>query len=448
MRFVILVKASKDSEAGVLPSADLLNEMGKFNEQLVKDGVMLAGEGLKPTSEGKRLRFDGGRTTIIDGPFAETKELVAGFWIVQGKSKEEIVERFTHAPFYQRRNDRDPPDLRTRGLRRDHHPGDRRPSRAPCGANEMKILSIVTIDPTNGRPHDDPTIPQRMGALIQEMRAKGGAGRHRRTRHRHARALGRAQEWPNERHRRPVCRIEGSRRRVRPHGRQGSRRCDRLDEALPRRPRHGNVPSARGFADAIVSNGDPHGTIAAIWRIESPKLIASLSRMLRDVGRAEDLAQDAFVAALSQWPDEGIPRNPGAWLMTAAKRRAIDQIRRDETLHVSPRAPRCHAELVEGCNRTQLCRLLRGNRRRHAALDVRRLPSGRVEGSARRADAQTRRRFDDGRDRACLSRSRNDDRAAHRSCKAHALGSARAVRGTVGRRSGCSGSPRFWKPST
>jgi RNA polymerase sigma factor (sigma-70 family) len=80
-----------------------------------------------------------------------------------------------------------------------------------------------------------------------------------------------------------------------------------------------------------VSSGDPPGTIAAIWRIESPKLIASLSRMLRDVGRAEDLAQDAFVAALSQWPDEGIPRNPGAWLMTAAKRRAIDQIRREET---------------------------------------------------------------------------------------------------------------------
>ncbi len=80
-----------------------------------------------------------------------------------------------------------------------------------------------------------------------------------------------------------------------------------------------------------MSSGDRHGTIAAIWRIESPKLIAGLSRMLRDVGRAEDLAQDAFVAALSQWPDEGIPRNPGAWLMTAAKRRAIDEIRRNET---------------------------------------------------------------------------------------------------------------------
>jgi hypothetical protein len=99
MRFTVLVKASKYSEAGELPSSEMLNEMGKFNEQLAKDGVFLAGDGLKPTSDGVRLRFDGGRTTVIDGPFAETKELVAGFWIVQGKSKEEIVERFTHAPF-------------------------------------------------------------------------------------------------------------------------------------------------------------------------------------------------------------------------------------------------------------------------------------------------------------------------------------------------------------
>ncbi|MBV9332838.1 MAG: YciI family protein [Candidatus Eremiobacteraeota bacterium] len=99
MRFAVLVKANKDSEAGVLPTTEQLSEMGKFNEQLIKDGVMLAGEGLQASSKGARLRFDGGRTTVIDGPFAETKELVAGFWIVQGKSKEEIVERFMHAPF-------------------------------------------------------------------------------------------------------------------------------------------------------------------------------------------------------------------------------------------------------------------------------------------------------------------------------------------------------------
>ncbi|HZY96924.1 MAG TPA: YciI family protein [Candidatus Cybelea sp.] len=99
MRFAVLVKANKDSEAGVLPSREMLEKMGKFNEQLIKDGVMLAGEGLQASSKGVRLRFDGGRTTVIDGPFAETKELIAGFWIVQGKSKEEIVERFTHVPF-------------------------------------------------------------------------------------------------------------------------------------------------------------------------------------------------------------------------------------------------------------------------------------------------------------------------------------------------------------
>ena len=99
MRFVVLVKATSDSEAGVLPTRELLTEMGNFNESLAKDGVLLAGEGLRASSSGSRLRFDGGRTTVTDGPFAETKELVAGFWIVAGKSKEEVIERFTHAPF-------------------------------------------------------------------------------------------------------------------------------------------------------------------------------------------------------------------------------------------------------------------------------------------------------------------------------------------------------------
>jgi hypothetical protein len=99
MRFAVLVKANKESEAGVLPSREMLEQMGKFNEQLIKDGVLLAGDGLHASSKGVRLRFDGGRTTVSDGPFTETKELVAGFWIVQGKSKEEVVERFTHAPF-------------------------------------------------------------------------------------------------------------------------------------------------------------------------------------------------------------------------------------------------------------------------------------------------------------------------------------------------------------
>jgi hypothetical protein len=99
MRFMVIVKADKNSEAGIMPSKQLLTDMGKFNEQLVKAGVMLAGEGLQPSSKGKRVRFSGGKHTVIDGPFAETKELVAGFWIWKVKSMEEAVEWIKRSPF-------------------------------------------------------------------------------------------------------------------------------------------------------------------------------------------------------------------------------------------------------------------------------------------------------------------------------------------------------------
>jgi hypothetical protein len=99
MRFIVFVKATKESEAGVLPDERILAEMGTYNEQLVKAGVMLAGEGLKPTKDGVRVRFDGPKRTVIDGPFTETKELVAGFWIWQCKSKEEAIEWLRRAPF-------------------------------------------------------------------------------------------------------------------------------------------------------------------------------------------------------------------------------------------------------------------------------------------------------------------------------------------------------------
>lgn len=98
MRFVVLVKATPEAEAGKLPTPEQLTEMGKFNEELAKAGVLLALDGLRPTSQGARLRFSGGKATVTDGPFTESKELVAGFWIVQGKSKAEVVERFKHAP--------------------------------------------------------------------------------------------------------------------------------------------------------------------------------------------------------------------------------------------------------------------------------------------------------------------------------------------------------------
>jgi hypothetical protein len=95
---MVLVKATKDSEAGVLPTQTLLAEMGKFNEELVKAGVMLAGEGLRPTAQGKRVQFSGRDRTVIDGPFAETKELVAGFWLWQVRSIEEAVEWVRRCP--------------------------------------------------------------------------------------------------------------------------------------------------------------------------------------------------------------------------------------------------------------------------------------------------------------------------------------------------------------
>ena len=98
MRFMVIVKATQDSEAGVMPGEQLLADMGKFNEELVKAGVMLAGEGLQPSSKGARVRFSGNKRTVIDGPFAETKELVAGFWLWQVKSKEEAIEWAKRCP--------------------------------------------------------------------------------------------------------------------------------------------------------------------------------------------------------------------------------------------------------------------------------------------------------------------------------------------------------------
>jgi hypothetical protein len=98
MRFMILVKATRDSEAGIMPSTDLLTRMGAYNEELVKAGVLLAGEGLQPSSKGARVKFSGDRRTVLDGPFTETKELIAGFWLFQVKSREEAIEWVKRCP--------------------------------------------------------------------------------------------------------------------------------------------------------------------------------------------------------------------------------------------------------------------------------------------------------------------------------------------------------------
>lgn len=99
MRVMVIVPASKESEAGELPSTEMLAEMGKYNEQLVKAGIMLAGDGLHPTSKAKRVRFESGKSAVIDGPFTESKELIAGFWIWQVRSMDEAVEWLKRAPF-------------------------------------------------------------------------------------------------------------------------------------------------------------------------------------------------------------------------------------------------------------------------------------------------------------------------------------------------------------
>src|SRR6184192_2628403 len=98
MRFMVLLKADKHTEVGVLPSTELLAAMGKYNEELVKAGVLLAGEGLQPSSKGARVKFSGDKRTVVDGPFAETKELIAGFWLIQVKSKEEAIEWVKRCP--------------------------------------------------------------------------------------------------------------------------------------------------------------------------------------------------------------------------------------------------------------------------------------------------------------------------------------------------------------
>ena len=98
MRFMVIVKATEDSEAGKMPSAELLTAMGKFNEELVNAGLLLAGEGLQPSAKGARIRYEGSQRTVIDGPFAESRELIAGFWLIQVKSKEEAIEWMKRCP--------------------------------------------------------------------------------------------------------------------------------------------------------------------------------------------------------------------------------------------------------------------------------------------------------------------------------------------------------------
>jgi hypothetical protein len=139
---MVIVKATKDSEAGVLPSTELLTEMGRFNEELVKAGVLLSAEGLQGSSHGVRVRFGGGQSTVIDGPFTESKELIAGFWLWQVKSIEEAIEWIRRSPFPQReRGGRDPSGVRSRRLRRQADTGAARAGGGAQSASRCKNLT-------------------------------------------------------------------------------------------------------------------------------------------------------------------------------------------------------------------------------------------------------------------------------------------------------------------
>ena len=217
MRVMVLGKATERSEAGEFGTAEEFAAMDQFNEQLVEAGVVLAADGLQPTSKGKRVAFDAdGNTTVIDGPFAETKELVAGFSIWEVASMDEAVEWL---------------------------------KRSPLRDSEVELRKVL----------DAEDFDESFAAEIAAAEAR-------------------------RRHRQPV------------------------------------VTSATQQA------------IDAAWRIESARLIAGLARVVGDVGLAEDLAQDALVAALEQWPKSGVPDNPGAWLIAVARRRGVDTVRRAVTL--------------------------------------------------------------------------------------------------------------------
>ncbi len=136
MRFMAIVKANKESEAGIMPSPELFKAMGNFNEELVKAGVMLAGEGLHPSSKGARVKFKGDKRTVVDGPFTETKELIAGYWLLQVRSKEEAIEWMKRCPNPTgvESGDRAAPGVRRRRLRRQPAPRGARAGRSAAGA--------------------------------------------------------------------------------------------------------------------------------------------------------------------------------------------------------------------------------------------------------------------------------------------------------------------------
>ena len=316
MRFMVLVPGSPESEAGEMPSTEILGAMTKYNEELVKSGVMLAGEGLHPTSRGAKVRFNGSERTVIDGPFTEAKEIVAGYWVWECASREEAIEWLKRAPF--------------------------------DGDVEIELRQIFEADDFGEQ-------------LTPELREA------------------------NERLREQTAQIRR------------------------------------------VTSSATHRAIDAVWRIESARLIAGLTRIVRDVAVAEDLAQDALVAALEQWPESGVPDKPGAWLMATAKRRGIDALRRRVALERKRELIGRELEILQQLDHPDLAVQVEDVQDDVLRLIFMTCHPVLSRRGARRAYAAPAGWPVDAGDRAGVPRLRRDDRAAHCPCQAHARRGTRAV---------------------
>ena len=315
MRFMIMVRANAQSESGTMPDETLVAAMAAYHEALAKAGVLLDANGLQPSSKGWRVRYSGGKGTIVDGPFAETKELIAGYTLIQVRSREEAIEWARRFPGAVRRT------------------GGRR-NRSAAALRVRRFSASESVD----RFREIDAEPALSKADVQS---------------------------------RPIAR------------------------------------STRSGASSRRSSSSP------------------VARLVRDVGLAEELAQDALSRRSSTGRATACPTIRGAWLMATAKHRALDQLR--QAMRCTRTSTRSSAAtsmrsrpMSSRLRRRARRRARRRHRRRPAAADVHRLPSGAVDRSARRADAAAARRPHHRRDRARVPGARADDRAAHRARQAHA----------------------------
>ncbi|KAF5287651.1 hypothetical protein FQR65_LT21009 [Abscondita terminalis] len=362
MKVMVLVKADAQTEAGIMPSPSLLEQMDRYNQALIHAGILLAAEGLRPSAQGTRVRFDGQQRTLLPGPFTDTHDLVAGFWLWQVRSLEEAIEWLKRAPF-----DGGAEDTRMQIIPYLSFDGQCREAFA-FYAHILKghIIAEMTYGQTPmaeqmpAHALDRVIHMQLQADSANLMGADGPPGQSRTTdsqtclnilvqsteeaeRIFHALAEGGNVQMPMEetfwahrfgiltdRYGKPWMRTANTRSEpVRdPAGHSLSRyTCGTPNAACVHTAAQ---PSRKRTDTPPMNTHDLRRTLDALWRMESPGLIARLTRLLGDVGLAEDLAQDVLLSAWQHWPQTGLPDNPAAWLMTAAKHRAIDRLRQQQ----------------------------------------------------------------------------------------------------------------------